>query len=285
MKLCNILTIAISAGTFALLGQSPAMAESLKISPLHYDVQLTAGETKKGFVDITNPTASAEMVVLSVSAFLQIDNNGSLEFYNDPDLKNAVKLDYDEVEIGARETLHLAFSVASTRLPSGNVFAAIMAATKPQPNSAATPAARVGSLLFIKNGELAGQNVAIEQLNVPAFQFGEALSAHFAVRNADDKKEGTGFFPKITVSVWPFVNDTVAGPLVFPGITRQVDYVKRGSYFGIVKYTIKSSGSLSTAYSFVVTGYWRGIVPIVLLVLAGSGFVALRMRRRASNNQ
>lgn len=274
----KLVLVVIAVCISGLATQGLAGAMSLKISPLQYDVSLNDGEIKKGFVDITNPGNDAETVEVKVQAFRQTDNNGSLEFYDDSRVSEGVLLDYSEVEIGARETLHLAFSAESKKLPAGNVFAAILASTKPKVQTALAQSVRVGALLFITNGKPVENKAVVSGVAVPAFQFGNGIEAKFNIQHAT--KNGTGFFPKVTVSAAPYITDTVDGPLLFPGFTRQIEYVKNGSYFGIVRYAIATGGSQQVAYSFVMTGYWRGIVPAGLALMVIGVLVLSRLARR-----
>lgn len=66
----------VAVGAFCTFGAPSASATSLKISPLRYDTTLSAGEKKKGFVDVTNPSGSDVHVMLTVQAFRQTDNTG-----------------------------------------------------------------------------------------------------------------------------------------------------------------------------------------------------------------
>lgn len=255
-------------------------AATLKISPLRYDATLASGEKKKGYVDVTNPSGSATTVKLSVQAFRQIDDEGSLEFYDNDAVSSGVKLDYTEVEIGSRETLHLAFLLDGSRLPEGDVFAAIFAAAEPSVQGAAEQTPKVGTLLILSNGTPAEHTAIAEQLSVPWFQLGSDFSAHFAVKNTSNQSENNGFTPEITVSVWPYISDTVKGPLVFSGRTRQVDYVKSGNFIGVVRASVKTGSSEQAAYTLLITGYWRWILPLILAMIVGVIFVVRKLLRR-----
>jgi hypothetical protein len=137
----------------------------------------------------------------------------------------------------------------------------------------------VQSLLFITNGNASEHSAVIEQLSVPFLQVGSTVSAHFAVQNTG---LSGAFFPDIDVTVAPYDKSTVKGPLVFAGKTRQVDYTKKADYFGIVRYTVQTGGSQKVAYSFVITGYWRGIiiVGVVIFVAAMAAFAYAKRRTR-----
>lgn len=255
-------------------------AATLSVSPLKYDAELKAGEKKKGFVDISNPSAEGLVVKLTVQAFRQIDDQGTLQFYDSDAISDGVKLDYSEVEIGPRETLHLAFLLDGNKLPEGDVFAAIFAGAEPSRLGAAEQTVKVGTLLIITNGTPANHIAVVEQLSVPWLQIGGEFSAHFALRNTANQSEGTGFAPEVTVSAWPFIHDVVTGPLVFSGRTRQVDYVKSGSFMGLVRVGVKTGQSEQAAYTFLITGYWKWLFPLLLVLVAGGGMLVWTLYRR-----
>lgn len=263
---------------FAVSGlcATTAYAATLKISPLRYDAALVEGEKKKGFVDISNPTSTAVKVRFSVQAFRQTDDNGSLEFYDNEAVQAGVLLDLKEAEIGPREALHLAFVLDGSRLPTGDVFAAIFAATEPSIKAPAEQSVRVGALIMLSNMTPSKHVASVSSLSVPLFQFGDGLLFHFDVHNDTDSGQATGFSPEVNISAWPYVEEKTTGPLVFAGRTRTVEYVKNGNYLGIIQVKIGSGSSEKTAYSVVVTGNWRYLLPIILL----SGVAALILVRR-----
>lgn len=264
-----------------LLSTPVASAASLQISPLRYDAELTQGEKKKGFVDVTNPKTSAVVVRLSVQAFRQIDNNGSLEFYDSETIQKGILLDYEEVEIGPRETLHLAFLLDGTKLASGDNFAALFASTIPEEQGAGEQTVRVGTLLIIQNDTPSAHEAVIEDLSGSLLQFSDGLRVSFAVRNTAPAEQMTGFSPTITVKAWPYISDTVTGPLVFAGKSRTVDYVKKGNYLGLLPVKVKTGASEKVTYQLVITGYWRLLVPILLVALGIATWFARYVKKAA----
>lgn len=252
---------------WTLLSATSVSATTLKISPLRYDASLEKGEKKKGFVDITNPTDNVVKITLSVQAFRQKDDAGTLEFYDSSAVQEGVLLDYSEVELLARESFHLAFRIDGSKLPSGDNFAALFAATVPDTNGAGEQTIKVGTLLIISNATPSAHEAVIENLNGSLLQFSDALRLSFGVRNTADASMATGFSPTITVRAWPYIHDTVNGPLVFAGRTRQVEYAKTGSYLGILAVTVATGDSSQTMYRLAVTGYWRVIVPLVAALI------------------
>lgn len=258
-----------------------AHAASLSISPLRYDAALAAGEVKKGFVDITNPTAAGVTVSLKALAFRQVDDQGALEFYDDEAITNGLRLDYSEVDIGPRQTLHLAFLLDGTKLPAGDVFAALFATLKTGESGAAQQALRVGTLFVISNGTPVNHSADIERLTVPWLQTGDRFSAQFAVKNTSNQGALSGFSPQIQVSAWPYIYDVVTGPLVFSGRARQTEYIRPGSFFGIVRVSVKTGASVQVAYSLLITGYWRWLAPLIGLAAVVGLVVGQRSFRHA----
>lgn len=260
-----------------------AGAASLKISPLRYDATLERGESKKGFVDITNPTLETLHAKLTIQAFRQIDNEGSLEFYDSEAVASGILLDYTEVDLAPRETLHLAFVLDGAKLPSGDTFAALFASAVPKTAGAGEQTIRVGTILVISNGTPSAHSAVIENLSGSVFQFGDGLHITFDVRNTAKLGESTGFSPSITVTAWPYVNDTVAGPLVFAGRTRAVSYEKAGNYVGILGIKVKTDSSEQIMYRFVMTGHWRFILPFGVIVIGLLLWLVRILKKRPDN--
>src|SRR5689334_4309658 len=100
-----------------LLTSEVANAATLRIAPLQYRTTLKKGETKKGFVDVNNPSNTTVRIVTQVQAFTQIDNNGGLQFYDNEQVAQGIKPDLSTFDLGAKETLRLYFSVDGTKLP------------------------------------------------------------------------------------------------------------------------------------------------------------------------
>ncbi|PLS81521.1 hypothetical protein CYG49_01855, partial [Candidatus Saccharibacteria bacterium] len=75
-----LLSLMVGLGT---LSSSEAKAAALQIRPLSYPhdlkngpEKLKPGETKKGFVDVSNASHSATSVTLKVQGFKQVDDQG-----------------------------------------------------------------------------------------------------------------------------------------------------------------------------------------------------------------
>ena len=256
-------------------------AQSLKIAPLLYDdAVLAKGEIKKGYVDISNPSSVKSVVTLQVKAFRQIDDQGGLEFHADERVAAGIKLDLDRVTLDPLGAMRVYFVLDGTKLPSGDVFAAILASTMPDQSAAAAQLVSVGTLLVIQNGTPSSHEAAITAFSAPWLQISDGLSASMTVHNPADAKQATGFFPSIRVSALPYSATTVKGPLLFASRTRAVEYRQVGDYFGPMYLRAITGSSTKGQLIFAVTGYWRWLAPLLLMMIVPF-FVLYRHRVRS----
>ena len=274
-----VLSIAIAVG----LVSPSAGALSLKIAPLEYTTELKKGDVKKGYIDISNPDAKSAKVALSVQAFRQTDNQGSLEFYDSEQLLAGVKLDFDTITLRAGEAMRVYFLLDGTKLPSGDVFGAIMASTVPDKSAGTAQAVSVGTLLMIQNGTPVAHTATIDSLSARWLQIGDAITARFAVTNPEAQKKSTGFSPQITVALRPYQVKGVQGPLLFAGRTRTVDFRQSGDYFGPMLLDVHYENSSRTQLIFAVTGYWRWLAPLSIAVVLATS-VAIVHRKKSSRH-
>lgn len=256
-----------------------AHAATLKLAPLDYKMTLSAGESKKGFIDITNPSTATEHVAVKVMAFRQVDDYGAIQFYANDQVAAGIRVDYNEADIGPRETLHLAFGVDGSKLPSGNVFAAILATTTATNTSSVTTAAQVGTLLSITNGTPTSQTAEVVALQAPWLQIGDKIGATIAVKNTADPTNATGFYPQLTVATSPYGQTVSGGPLVFAGRTRNIAYQVPGNYFGLVWLNAGVGQSSKGQLIFAVTGYWRWLAPLIVVGIVVVIIATGRLRR------
>lgn len=272
-KLLLALVISLSACCLLTLQPSRASAASLQIRPLLYQESLRTGETKKGFVDISNPTATALTLDIKVRGFRQVDGQGNLQFFASDVLSKGVTLDISDVELGPKEAARVYFLIDSNKLPVGDVFAAIFAATQSPAVAGVTSSAQVGTLLFIENGQPGQRKASIESIKMPTFQFGDAIQGAVTVKNQAPANTVTGFFPEVQLSLGPIreVNQKVQGPLLMAGIARNVNVDITTSRFGLYRFSAASSGGRAEKWLFVVTGYWRWVI------VAGAGLCTLAL--------
>lgn len=274
--------IAVLAVIGMSLVSAPVQAvESLKIAPLIYDdAVLGKAEVKKGYVDISNPAPHKSVVALRVDAFRQIDDQGGLEFYANEQVAAGVKLDFDRITLEPRSAMRVYFLLDGAKLPEGDVFAAIMASTVPSQSGTAAQSVSVGTLLVIQNGTPASHQADITRFEASWFQVGAGISASMTLHNPADPKSVTGFFPSIRVAPAPYAAKTVKGPLLSAGRTRTVDYRQNGDYFGPIYLKATSGSSEKGQLIFAVTGYWRWLAPLLLVVTIGAGAFAWGYKRK-----
>jgi len=267
---------------------SQASASSMSIAPLEYDATLKAGEYRKGYVDVVNPESSKVRVGLLVQAFKQVNSDGGLEFYDSPDVTRGIKLDLDGIELGPKEGARIYFQLDASKLPSGDVFAAILAESVLSNKSVQSlPSARVGTLLMIENGTPPTHHAEIDSMEANFWQIGSDIKARFQVKNTDRVGgKALGFIPKINVSLAPYSAKTIDGPLVFASNTRQIAYAQPGDYFGPMLLKASVDGKSSSKLVFAMTGYWRWLAPtiVAIVVLIFVFNKILHIRRRNHNN-
>jgi hypothetical protein len=254
----SILTV---LGIVALPGQ--AHAEGLQIRPLLYQQKLQPGESKKGFVDVSNATHTPITIVLRTKSFRQIDNKGNLQFFDSDTVAGAIRLDLTEVDLGPSEAVRVYFVIDGAKLPAGDNFAAIFAATKVETASGAAPSAQVGTLLVLENGSGGPHTAIVEKVSAPLVSFSDTLHATAQVRNPGQAKKSSAFFPQLTATVGPIfgVKKQFQGPLIFSGITRSVPVsIATKHRIGFYKLAVMTQDGEKSRWVFLVTGVWRFIL-------------------------
>ena len=259
----------------------PVAAEaSLELRPLQYVETLQKGERKQGMIDIHNPQPYDVDVRLSVQGFRQIDHQGNLEFFESEQLRDGITLDIDSAKIPAHKTLRLFFTADSTKLPTGDVFAAVFAEAMPTDHQGASTTVRLGSLLILTNQTPGARQAVVDRLSMNWLQIGDGLRGEAVIKNTAPPKTAGGFFPPLQLTTWPFgpsVNTT--GPLVQSGNERTVQLKQPTNLFGIYRVRIATGSSHQDRWIVAVTGYWRWLSVVVLLGVAG-GLIALKRWRQ-----
>lgn len=259
------------------LGMPVHATQGIQVRPLMYRETLRPDQAKRGFVDISNASTDKVSLHVSVRLFRQTGDNGALEFYDKPDATAGIVPEYTDFDLESRDVLRLGFTIDGTKLPQGDVFAALFVTTKPSPTKkqAIVPAVQVGTLLILQNGTLATRHAEISRLDVAQIQMGDsAIHGTVSVTNPANPVTPTGFFPQMKVTVAPWGATTqFEGPLVYAGRTRSFDFSVPSDQFGVYKVTVVANDAKLERYVFVMTGKWRVIVPVVvgLLIVIGAG--------------
>ncbi len=273
------LLVLVVAG-LTLLTYRPASADGISISPLKYQANLD-GKIEKGAVDITNLSGFTESITTEVQAFKQIDDKGTLQFYSDPLVSAGITPDYQQFQLKPGERIHLYFLLNGQKLPKTRIFAALLAQAKPvEPSYSITPILRIGTLLMLKNGN--GDLPKQGQVNgwrVSLFQFGDGVSGQFNFKNTETGNKASGYFPNFTVQLGG-ATDNFSGDLVFPGINRPQSFNLPGSRIGIYHLKLSSDANTSTSqWVVVLTGYWRWLLPLLVIIVVGLLVLALRWHK------
>jgi len=278
------LGLLLCLGIVLSMQQSVAAEGSLQVQPLQNEASLQKGERKKGFIDITNPRPVDTKVKLSVAGFKQVDTAGNLSFYDSEQLRAGIMLDYEEYTIPANKTLRLFYIVDGTKLPTGDVFAAIFAQTINESTGSAASSVRIGSLLILTNETPGARQAEITKINAPWLQTGADVHGKVTIKNTAPPSSSSGFFPDVTIGLWPFGQTTsIKGPLVFAGNSREAKFALPSNQLGIYKLTASYGESKKTQWMLVVTGVWRWVALALVTILPVTIFGAvyyLRHRRR-----
>ena len=263
-----ILSVIIGATWFA---PSVAAADVVQMRPLMYQEILAKGQSKRGVVDLSNGSDEKTEYNLSVRLFRQVGDDGSLEFYDQADVTSGIRLDVTNIVLNPKDAARITFSVDSSKLPQGDVFAAIFATTKrPTVPQAIVPVAQVGMLLIIQNGTPGPRDARIDELNISQLQTGDKLSGTVTVTNPAPPEKSTGFFPKMSVRLEPWGSSTkFDGPLVYAGRSRTFNFSVPSNQFGLYKVTVTANNTSESRYVFLITGKWKIIVPLILIALVG----------------
>lgn len=279
MKIRALFIAALCAGLLTGIDPESVSALGLKVAPLEYRATLKESEVQQGFVDVSNPSAQVVTIKASVQAFKQIDDEGGLQFYDDPQVSAGVKLDLTSAELGPREALRLFFSIDSKVLPEGDVYAAIFLTTDPkQPRNGVGQLVRVGTLLSIINRTPGERKAEITRVNMPLVQLTDTVKGSYAIKNTGT--EGTGFYPNVNLSSRPWgSHKQTQASLIFGGHERTNDFSLKAGHG--IRYIEVSYGSSKKGQWVVLLAPWMLIVTILALVIIGMELALLHRRRKS----
>lgn len=253
-----------------------AHALSLKLSPLEYRTSLEKGEKKKGFIDVSNPNLETVKIRTQVQAFRQTDSSGSLRFYDNEQVSAGIQLDLKEFELKPREALRMYFLIDGTKLPKGDVYGAIFFISSDTfAQATVTQQVRLGTLLSIVNETPGSREAVVERLNTNIVQFDTHTRGSFVIKNTSTS-ETTGFYPEVTLKVWPFGKEQrVTSRLVFAGLSRSTDFDVTTPPFGIYRVTASFGTNLQSRWVIVLNP-----VAIVIIAVLLTAFALTVYRRR-----
>ncbi len=264
--------------------ENQANTFGLKVAPLQYKATLQAGENKKGFVDVSNPTNEVLEVTSSVQAFRQSDNSGTLEFFDNEQVEAGVQLDLESFELPPQSALRMYFVLNSSRLPSGDVFASIFFTTRKASSDvfAINSAVRVGTLLSIVNGTPGSRIAEVTQLSAAPVQWGE-IKGKYSIKNTARPDSVTGFYPKVNLALSPFGEQkTSNATLLFAGRERQNEFTLSSGFGGIYQLTANYGKSQKHILVMSVTPW---LIAAIVMFTVGCVGIALLLRRRSQRIQ
>ncbi len=274
-RLLPLAVFAFSVGLSFFSETAHADAPGLQINPLEYRDNLTPGHVKTGYVDVSNPGDSPINLEATVRGFRQAGTDGHLEFFDDPTLASAIKVDLPTFQLGAREAIRVIFNVNPAKLPSGGVYAAIFFRTLPPDQSAQSSyvaeSANIGTLLELTNGPDTAHLGEVSATHIPFWQFGSRLTGALNYTNTDHSTHPIGFRPNLTVKVLPWGKaPKLDAGLVLPGSTRTFALSRAGSYFGLLPVIITDNDTHHTAVAwiFALTGGYQWALLVCICALA-----------------
>jgi len=260
---------------------APVGALSLKVAPLEYRTELKVGEKKKGFIDISNPTTQTVSVVTSAQAFKQVDDSGTLRFYDDEQLSAGVQLDLDSFELGPRQAVRMYFQLDGTKLPSGDVYGAVFFTIDPKlPKNGVGQTIRVGTLLSIVNGTPGSREADVAGLSIPFLVIGDTIHGSYRIKNTAREGTATGFYPEVALSSLPFgEKKTQLSTLVFAGRTRENSFSLKLPLFGFYRIKAAYGDSSKSQWIFVAHPVALIISVVLLLTLVMATKTVIRRRK------
>jgi hypothetical protein len=284
MKKLFLLGLFASAGAILLPAAASAEVPGLQVNPLQYEETLSTDKVKLGYIDVANPSDTTITLQSRVQAFRQLGTEGQLEFYDDAQVSDGIKVDLSGFELGPREAVRVAFSVDPVKLPKGGVYAVVFFRTIPPAQSSSSTfvaeSANIGTLLILQNGPAGAHVGDISRIDLPFLQWGGGLQGNLEYRNTDRSRAAAGFRPALTARAFPWGQaPKVTTGLVLPGAARHFTFERPGAYFGLVPVTITDTDSAQhrTAWALALTGWCRWAVLIVIL-----GLLPVRLLRPSS---
>jgi hypothetical protein len=137
---------------------------------------------------------------------------------------------------------------------------------------------------MLENGTPPAHHATISSLDAPWLQLGTAIKMQMDVTNTDPSGGAAiGFTPQITFLFKPYGKRTFDGPLIFAGHSRTIDYSEAGDYFGPVLIHVAVGDHTQTKLVFAITGYWRWLAPLIVLIFAAGVVFFLTFLRNRKN--
>ena len=253
-------------------------AQGLRVAPLEHRTTLKKNEVKRGFIDISNPYGQTTLTKVSVQAFRQIDDSGNIQFYDDARIRSGITVDVQSLSIQPKEAYRIFFEVDGSRLPQGDVYAAIFFSTMPAgEDKGVEQSVKVGTILSIINQTPGDRRASITKLTMPFISFSRDVAGKYSIKN--EGRRGSGFYPEVTISTWPWGDSRQkTSSLVFGGRTRSNDFTVNLGY-GFHRVTIEYEGSKKSHFVVVIATWHLMVLSVIVLIVTVEIF-RLRARRQ-----
>lgn len=285
--------IAAALSLASLWPASPAAASlpSLRISPLQYSAHLELDRPKVGFIEASNPTGAPQHVTVEVEGFRQINDRGELQYYPDERLAGGIQPGLSSFDLGPREAIRVKFTIDPNRLGPGGAYGVIfLRTTSISPATTQTNTSeRIGTLLILDVAGTGHTSGHISGVELPRISYGAStLPLSFSYTNTGQGSGALAFAPAITIATgWRSKPQPATGPFVFPGRTRQFHTsLTLGNRLGLIPVTVHDATpghhQHAVQWSFVVSGVWTWLLPVMLTVFLGV-LLGLIFRRRLAS--
>ncbi len=269
-------------------GEDPQ--QSITLSPVRKNYEVTAGETFTDFITILNDGTTAYDFIVYATPYSVNNTAYEADFLNQkPNANFNTWVTFEKTTYHAepRETIKVPYTVTVKKDASpGGHYGAIFAEVQPQESQSGTSIGinrRVGSLMYATvagDVKLAGQS---QQPVINWYQSTPPLTAIAPVKNTGN----TDFFANVSYTVknifgnvkYTMQNDYA----VLPQTTRDIPLVwEDASWFGLYNVSIKTTvlGESTTHDGFVLLMPSWLIVALGLAGIGGALFVYIRQLRK-----
>lgn len=204
---------------------SPVQAQSsqknagLTVAPVRQEIDITAGKTTRGTINIANYTDEEMTVDLSVQQFTAADYTYEYEFR--PLKEDWIVFESPRMVLRPAEERAVTFTIdaPTAAVPGGHYFALLASADMSSNNLQRT--AQVVSQLYVRVSGALLRTGSISNESVPFFVFDTKVPYTFDARNTGNVHYTAQFFGQLK---GPFLDQpqTSASHLLLPGTIRQI---------------------------------------------------------------
>ena len=238
---------------------------------------------------MSNPTGQRLEISSSVKGFKQIESGQKLSFYDDKQLAEAFVIDSPSFVLEPRQAVRVYFGVDATKLPSGDVLAALLFTTsEPKKGAKGTVVAQsvsVGTLITLQSEEVE-HKAKVQSVEVPFLQLGQRLSGSYSIKNPAESGTANAFYPAVTIKTDPSgLLLTKTDQLLSAGITRTSSFSSAQNMVGFYKVIVSTEGSSKQVWVFAILGWGWAIAISIVSLLAAVIVMAFKLRVHHKKHQ